>query len=296
MASNKRCAAIAGVVALVCCTATALTQAAPAATKSVTIRGQALEIAVLPAQSTPLGQDVLFLPGVGGWRGWAITIAETMASWGYDVYGVDTKQYLDTFTAAGGLTVADVTNDLRALADATTGKSGRRVSLVGWSEGAGLAVLGAAGERGKTAFAGLITFGLTDENVIAWHRSENLTSLLKKPHEPTFTATTHMKDVAPLPLMMIQSSQDQYVGLDEAKRLFDAAREPKRFELVRGDNHRFDGNHDGQTLILCTTYEMDVTNGGKTRTHRGIGAEVFVHADSSFTSMAKTRAGASPPS
>ena len=107
MASNQRCAAIAGVVALVCCTATALTQTAPAATKSVTIRGQALEIAVLPAQSTPLGQDVLFLPGVGGWRGWAITIAETMASWGYDVYGV------------------------------------------GWSEGAGLAVLGAAGERGQ---------------------------------------------------------------------------------------------------------------------------------------------------
>ena len=250
MASNKRCAAILGVAALVGCTATAVTQAAPAATKSVTIRGQALEIAVLPAQATPLGQGVLFLPGIGGWRGWAITIAETMASWGYDVYGVDTKQYLDTFTAAGGLTEADVANDLRALAEAAAGTSGRRVSLVGWSEGAGLAVLGAGGERGKTAFAGLVTFGLIDENVIAWHWSENLTSLVKKPHEPTFTTMAHMKDVAPLPLMMIQSTHDQYVGLDEAKRLFDAAREPKRFELVRGDNHRFDGNHDGFFLQL----------------------------------------------
>jgi ketosteroid isomerase-like protein len=32
----------------------------------------------------------------------------------------------------------------------------------------------------------------------------------------------------------------------------------------------------GQTVILYTTYEMDVTNGGKTRTDRGVATEVFV--------------------
>ena len=50
--------------------------------------------------------------------------------------------------------------------------------------------------------------------------------------------------MAPLPLLMIQSSHDQYVPLDEARRLFETAQEPKRFELVQADNHRFDGNHE----------------------------------------------------
>ncbi|HWR54794.1 MAG TPA: AcvB/VirJ family lysyl-phosphatidylglycerol hydrolase, partial [Bryobacteraceae bacterium] len=37
---------------------------------------------------------VMFLPGDGGWRGFAVNVAEEMASWGYDVYGFDTKRYL----------------------------------------------------------------------------------------------------------------------------------------------------------------------------------------------------------
>ena len=32
----------------------------------------------------------------------------------------------------------------------------------------------------------------------------------------------------------------------------------------------------GQTVILYTTYEMDVTTGGKTHTDRGVATEVFV--------------------
>ena len=116
--------------------------------------------------------------------------------------------------------------------------------LVGWSEGAGLGVLGAAAQRNKKIFDGLVTFGLADRNVIAWHWSENITSLFKKPHEPEFSAATHMSAVSPIPLLMIQSSRDQYVTTEEARRLFEAAHQPKRFELVQASNHRFDGNHD----------------------------------------------------
>jgi dienelactone hydrolase len=238
------------VVAAVCWTATAFAQAPVAGKNAVTVRGERQDVFYLPAGGTRLNQNVLFMPGVGGWRGWAITVAQTMASWGYDVYGVDTKIYLDGFSGKGRLTEADVTNDLRELAAWTTGGSRNRVILVGWSEGAGLGVLAASAADSRKTFAGLITFGLCDENVIGWHWSENITSLVKKPHEPTFRAGDYMTRVAPLPLVMIQSSHDQYVGLDEAKRLFTAAQEPKRFELVQADNHRFDGNHDGFFLKL----------------------------------------------
>jgi hypothetical protein len=50
--------------------------------------------------------------------------------------------------------------------------------------------------------------------------------------------------MAPLPFFMIQSSHDQYTSLDEAKQLFALADEPKRFALVEGRDHRFDGHQD----------------------------------------------------
>lgn len=105
-------------------------------------------------------------------------------------------------------------------------------------------MLGAAAERNKSAFEGFVAFGLGDENAIAWHWADNLTSLVRKPNEPTFKASDYMARIAPPPFFMIQSSHDQYTPLDEAKRLFALAYEPKRFVLVEGSNHRFDGTQD----------------------------------------------------
>jgi dienelactone hydrolase len=211
----------------------------------VTIRGQKQEIHYYPATGARLNQKVLFVPGVGGWRGWAITVARTIASWGYDVYGLDTMTYLRGFTGKTTLKETDVMNDFRQIAEWMTNRSGERLALVGWSEGAALGVLGAAGENNKKTFTGLITFGLGDENVIGWRWADNITSLIgKTPNEPTFRAADYMAKVAPLPLFLIQSGQDEYTPLDEAKRLFALAREPKRFVLVPAKDHRFDGNQE----------------------------------------------------
>lgn len=210
----------------------------------VMIRGQMQELHHHPAEGVSLNRKVLFVPGVGGWRGWAITIAQTMATWGYDVEGLDTKVYLDGFTGKTKLTQEDVMNDFRELAEWSTNRSGERVTLVGWSEGAGLGVLAAADARNKHVFDGFVAFGLGDENAIAWHWSDNLTSLVKKPHEPTFRASDYMARLAPLPFFMIQSSHDQFTPLDEAQQLFAEAGEPKCFVLVEGRDHRFDGNQE----------------------------------------------------
>jgi uncharacterized protein len=248
-ASLSRRASLA-VSAMLLLTTIASGETASPAIDTMTIRGQKQEIHYYPAAGTRLNKKLLFAPGVGGWRGWAITVAETMASWGYDVYGLDTKVYLDSFTGQTPLTETDVMNDFREIAAWMTQRSGERVTLVGWSEGAGLGVLVAAGENNKQTFSALVTFGLGDENVIGWHWSDNLTSFVKTPHEPTFRAADYMAKVAPLPLLMIQSSHDQYTPLDEANRLFALAREPKRFVLVQGLDHRFDGNQQEFFLRL----------------------------------------------
>ena len=75
------------------------------------------QLPYIAVSGAPLHRRVLFVPGVGGWRGWAITIAETMATWGFDVQGLDTKVYLDGFTGKSMLTEGDVTNDFRELAE-----------------------------------------------------------------------------------------------------------------------------------------------------------------------------------
>lgn len=209
----------------------------------VNIRGQQQEIYCYPATGQRLNQKVLFAPGDGGWRGWAVTIAQQMASWGYDVYGLDTKTYLTCFTGKTALKEADVMSDFRSLAQWMTGNSGEKVTLVGWSEGAGLAVLAAACAENKRTFRGVITFGLGDENVLGWTWKDNLTYVTKsRPSEPVFHASDYMSKVAPLPLLMIYSSKDEYVPFDEAKHLATLAKEPKRVTVILAANHRFDGN------------------------------------------------------
>ena len=67
------------------------------------------------------------------------------------------------------------------------------MTLVGWSAGAGLAVPAASGNEANNTFAGLITLGLGDENVLGWRWQDNLTYVTKgKPNEPTFRAMNYM--------------------------------------------------------------------------------------------------------
>jgi dienelactone hydrolase len=207
---------------------------------SVPVRGVAQSVYYYPGGAGAAQRPcVLFAPGDGGWRGFAVTMARQMAAWGYDVYGLDTKQYLESFTGRTTLEESQVISDLRVLADAV--RQTRRVALVGWSEGAGLMTLAAAGPL-KDGYAGLITIGLGDENVLAWRFSDNLTYITKKrPNEPTYSAMSYMPRISPLPLVMLQSTKDEYVPRVEAERLFGAARDPKRLVTIAAQNHRFDG-------------------------------------------------------
>lgn len=209
----------------------------------VTIRGQKQDIYYYPANNDSAHRKVLFACGDGGWRGWAITLAQQMASWGYDVYGLDTKTYLSSFTGNAGLKENDVMNDFRQLKQWMAPTAAERVTLVGWSAGAGLEVLAAAANENKAAFTGLITFGLADENVLGWCWKDNLTYVTKgKPDEPTFRVSGYLGHIAPLPFWLIQSDKDEYVSLDETKRLTNAVKDPKRISIISANNHRFDGN------------------------------------------------------
>jgi len=164
----------------------------PKAGKStLLIRGKPQDIYLYPAkgESGHLNQKILFAPGDAGWWGFAITIARTAASWGYDVYGLDTKRYLESFTGKTTLKETDVMTDFRQIVEWMTQGSGERVTLVGWSEGAGLCLLAAASEENKRTFNGLISIGMSESSVLGWLWSDDITYITKKnPKDPMFPA------------------------------------------------------------------------------------------------------------
>ena len=206
------------------------------------IRGQAQDIYFYPSQGRVQG-SVLFLPGDGGWRGFAIDIATVMSQAGYDVYGLDTKRYLESFTGQTPLRETDVMSDFRDIAAWINQGQVTKIALVGWSEGAGLCLLGAASAEGKNLFTGLITLGLPEKNILGWRTIDYWSWITRKtPNEPVFRSIDYIHRVSPLRLWMLQSTKDEYVPLDSSRALYSAASEPKRFTAVEAGNHRFEGN------------------------------------------------------
>ncbi len=227
-------------------------QTASPGRNTFTLRGQRQDVYLVPAPvSEKSAGQVIYLPGDGGWRGFAVETAQTIAGWGYDVIGIDTKRYLESFTTAKAtLKEADVMADFREFAAWARQGAKDPVHLVGWSEGAGLGLLGVAARESRSLFTGLVALGLPETPILGWRTADNLTWITRRlPNEPTFRSIDYVGKAA-TPLVLIHSSGDEYTPVDTARKLFNAASEPKRFALVRARNHRYEGGRDEFFRVL----------------------------------------------
>jgi dienelactone hydrolase len=136
------------------------------------------------------------------------------------------------------------------------GGGSEKVLLVGWSEGAGLCVLGAAGSGKQDVFAGVVAIGLGEQTVLGWRLADALTWITRRvPNEPTFRSVSYLAKVAPLRLAVLHSSGDEYTRPERVKEMFAAAAEPKRLDLIEARNHRFDGGRDRFFSALRTSLD-----------------------------------------
>jgi len=209
-------------------------------TESWMLRGQRQTLHLYGARGGPVA---VVASGDGGWTHLAPDVAELLSASGWFVVGLDSKAYLSSFTK-GDVTLvpADVPRDLAALLDHAAPRAGAATLLVGVSEGAGLAVLAAGDDAVKARAAGVIALGLPDKNELGWRFRDSLIYVTKGlPREPLFSAAEVIGRVAPLPVAAIHSTHDEFVPVDEVRKVMDRAKDPKRLWLVEAQNHRFEG-------------------------------------------------------
>ncbi len=181
------------------------------------------------------------LPATGAGEASKKKIASTMAAWGYDVYGLNTREYLRRFTHKPSLTAAEVPGDFRTLVRDAGGSRENKVILMGWSAGAALVVLAGA-EGSKSSIEGVAAVSLPETAFLAWHWRNRLAFLpWIKETGPTFSTLPYVPEVAPLPLMIIQSAKDRFVPEKDRNLLFSAAIQPRRRIFLHAGGHSFPG-------------------------------------------------------
>jgi len=190
------------------------------------------------------GDPIIVSSGDGGWLHLAPHVSELLAERGYFVVGFDVKGYLESVTSrTTALHVEDEPADFRVLAQFAGMASGKKPILVGVSEGAGLSVLAATGPEVRSLVAGIVALGLPDVNELGWRWTDSVIYLTHRtPSEPTFSTSSIVGKVAPLPLAAIHSTHDEFVPLPEIQDVLQHAGEPKKLWIINASNHRFSDN------------------------------------------------------
>ena len=210
-------------------------------TEHLVIRGQPQTLRLYGPSD---GEPVIVSSGDGGWIHLGPHVAEVLSAKGFFVVGFDAKAYLEGFTSRGATLRPDQEpGDFRVLAEFASRRTGKKPTLIGVSEGAGLSVLAATDSQTKAAIAGVIGLGLPDLNELGWRWKDSLIYLTHGvPNEPTFSAAAIVKNVAPLPLGAIHSTQDEFVPVALVQRIMEGAGEPKKLWIVTAADHRFSDN------------------------------------------------------
>jgi alpha-beta hydrolase superfamily lysophospholipase len=189
------------------------------------------------------GPTAIVSSGDGGWIHLAPHVAELLAARGWFVIGFDTRAYLNSASGANqALSVADIPRDYKTLVS-LAGAPATKPLLIGVSEGAGLSAAAAVDPVMKQEIGGVVAIGLGDSNELAWHVRDAIIYVTKGiPREPLFHATDVLGEVAPIPVAMLRSTDDEFVKPEESDRLMRAARDPKALWTIKAGDHRFSNN------------------------------------------------------
>ena len=171
--------------------------------------------------------------------------------------GCNSRAYLESFTTKKStLNPQDVPGDFQLLLDYVRRFNINNPILVGISEGAGLSVLAATDPKLKSKIRGVLALGLPDQNELGWRWQDFTIWITKRaPSEPGFMVEDIISKVSPVPLAEIHSTHDEFVSLDQARKMLALAGEPKKMWMIEASNHRFSDNRAGLDSRLLEALE-----------------------------------------
>lgn len=206
------------------------------------LRGRTLTLTIYHPVGTPKG-TIFMGSGDVGWVGLGVTMSAFLADRGYRVVGVNTRQYLSVFTIGKQhLTVDDIPRDFAAIRTLLESRHlmSRPTIFSGVSEGAAIAVLAASSKENHAWVDGVVTMGVPMVAELAWRWKDAVTWFTKADaNEPSFSALDFVARVSPLPLVMIQSTRDEYVSAADYRKFEATAQSPRKLVLIDASNHRF---------------------------------------------------------
>lgn len=188
---------------------------------------------------------LLYATGDGGWRGKDRDAFERMTTWGYPMVGFSAPNYLRHLVRhTHETTPPDVARDYAHIIRIAKARMGVAAEvptiLVGVSRGSGLAVAAAGEPSLQPSLAGVVAVALT--------REEEYVHRLKRrrkapPQDPPELVMLDNYEYLPrlrnLPLSIIQSTHDDYLPAEEARRLLGPDSALRQLKPIASKNHSF---------------------------------------------------------
>jgi len=217
-------------------------------TLQATIRQGAIVTLQLYQESNAREQPlVFFTSGDGGWSPFCADVAAHIAATGKTVVGFDSKDYLVSFASSQRpIATNELTRDydemLRA-AELQPGVDRRaRPILAGWSLGAGYSVLVATDPTVGGQIDRVVAISLPVYNELAWKPSDALIYITHgTPREKVFDARKFITKLDPIPIVILNATDDDTSPSGESQSLFDLAPGPKHLYLIKASGHHFEG-------------------------------------------------------
>lgn len=205
-----------------------------------------------PAQLQP-GMPLLFYAtGDGGWRGKDFDTYRHLIRWGYPVAGFSAPSYLSHLGFVSGTTTpARLARDYQSLIEFAKQTlnlpASTRTVLVGVSRGAGLAVIAAGRPDLNVELAGVLAVALTkEEEYVRQYRVQPGRTPSDMPTRELveFQTYEYLDRLRSLPLVVIQSTGDNYLPAAAARKLFGPDTDLRRFVSIESRGHSFEGARD----------------------------------------------------
>ncbi|HEX6715691.1 MAG TPA: AcvB/VirJ family lysyl-phosphatidylglycerol hydrolase [Pyrinomonadaceae bacterium] len=215
--------------------------------RDVTVRGRPFNVHFYRPQGDRSVMPAIYACGDGGWRRLAPRTAQELAHMGFAVAGIDSKIYLREFSSMENpLTIKQLAQDYADIAqvvrDYAKVNATEPVYIYGWSLGAGFAIAVGSDVATRSNWGGIISIGLPKQNQLISGVNGNHANLNAEGNALYgFRSQNVLGMIAPVPLVMIQSTSDTASPQKVGNALFAVARDPKKYVLIKASNHRFSG-------------------------------------------------------